>query len=69
MTIWNIFTLLGGLTIFLFGMMEMNKHLTAIAGAKMKSIMLTLTKKRTRGYFTGLLITMVNLFMWLLLII
>ncbi len=44
MSIWNIFTLFGGLTIFLFGMMEMNKHLTAIAGTKMKGIMLALTR-------------------------
>ncbi|RDG29070.1 hypothetical protein DV872_23590 [Oceanispirochaeta sp. M1] len=28
MSIWNIFSLFGGLAIFLFGMMEMNKHLT-----------------------------------------
>lgn len=60
MSIWNIFTLFGGLTIFLFGMMEMNKHLTAIAGSKMKGIMLALTKGRIRGYFTGLGITIVN---------
>jgi len=60
MSIWNIFTLMGGLTIFLFGMMEMNKHLTAIAGAKMKGIMLALTKGRVRGYLTGLGITIVN---------
>ncbi len=60
MTIWNIFTLIGGLTVFLYGMMEMNKHLTAIAGARMKGIMLALTKKRFRGYLTGLGLTMVN---------
>jgi phosphate:Na+ symporter len=60
MSIWDIFTLFGGLTIFLFGMMEMNKHLTLIAGAKMKNIMLALTKGRIRGYLTGLGITAVN---------
>ena len=60
MTVWNIFSLFGGLSIFLFGMMEMNKHLTAIAGSKMKSIMLTLTKGPVRGYFTGLGITIAN---------
>ncbi len=60
MTMWNVFTLLGGLAIFLFGMMEMNKHLTSIASGKMKSIMLTLTKGRVRGYLTGLGITIVN---------
>jgi phosphate:Na+ symporter len=60
MSIWNLFSLVGGLAIFLFGMMEMNKHLTSIAGSKMKAIMLTLTKGKTRGYITGLGITIVN---------
>lgn len=60
MNIWNLFTLVGGLAIFLFGMMEMNKHLTSIAGSRMKSIMLTLTKGKARGYLTGLGITIVN---------
>jgi phosphate:Na+ symporter len=60
MTVWDIFILFGGLTIFLFGMMEMNKHLTSIASGKMKSIMTTLTRGKVRGYLTGLGITIVN---------
>ena len=60
MSIWNIFTLIGGLAIFLHGMILMNKNLTSIAGEKMKSVMLTLTKGKVRGYLTGLGITMVN---------
>ena len=60
MTIWDIFFLVGGLALFLFGMMEMNKHLTSIASGKMKSIMMALTKSRTKGYLTGLGITIVN---------
>jgi phosphate:Na+ symporter len=60
MSIWNLFSLVGGLAIFLYGMMEMNKHLTAIAGSRMKSIMMTLTKGPVRGYLTGLGITIVN---------
>jgi len=60
MSIWNIFTLLGGLAIFLYGMTEMNKHLTAIAGSKMKTIMMTLTDGPIRGYLTGLGITIIN---------
>jgi phosphate:Na+ symporter len=59
-TIWNLFSLVGGLAIFLFGMTEMNKHLTSIAGSRMKSIMMTLTKGPVRGYLTGLGITIVN---------
>ncbi len=60
MSIWNVFTLIGGLAVFLYGMIIMNKNLTAIAGEKMKSVMLTLTKSRFRGYLTGLGVTMVN---------
>ncbi len=60
MSIWNLFTLIGGLAVFLYGMIVMNKNLTSIAGEKMKSVMLTLTKSRFRGYLTGLGVTMVN---------
>lgn len=60
MSIWNVFSLIGGLAVFLYGMIIMNKNLTAIAGEKMKSLMLTLTKSRFRGYLTGLGVTMVN---------
>jgi len=60
LSIWNLFSLTGGLAVFLYGMMEMNKHLTSIAGSRMKSIMLTLTKGKVRGYLTGLGITIVN---------
>ena len=60
MSIWNLFSLVGGLAIFLFGMMEMNKHLTSIAGSRMKTIMMTLTKGPFRGYLTGLGITIIN---------
>jgi phosphate:Na+ symporter len=59
-SIWNVFSLAGGLAVFLFGMMEMNKYLTSIAGSRMKSIMLTLTKGPVRGYLTGLGVTIVN---------
>ncbi len=60
MSMWNVFSLIGGLAIFLFGMMEMNKNLTMIAGSKMKSIMARLTDGPVRGYLTGLGITIVN---------
>lgn len=60
MSIWNLFSLVGGLSLFLYGMLEMNKNLTKIAGNKMKAIMLTLTKGPARGYLTGLGITIVN---------
>jgi len=60
MSLFNLFSLIGGLSIFLFGMIEMNRHLTSVASGKMKSIMQTLTKGRARGYLTGLGITIVN---------
>ncbi|MCL2293637.1 MAG: Na/Pi cotransporter family protein [Spirochaetes bacterium] len=60
MSLWDLFTLIGGLAVFLYGMILMNRNLTAIAGEKMKSVMLTLTKSRPRGFFSGLGITMVN---------
>ncbi|MDC7222023.1 MAG: Na/Pi cotransporter family protein [Spirochaetales bacterium] len=60
MTFWNVLSLLGGLALFLYAIMEMNKHLTAVAGRRMKTIMTKLTDGPFRGYFTGLGITMVN---------
>jgi len=52
--------MIGGLAIFIYGIILMNKNLTAIAGEKMKSVMLSLTKSRPRGYLTGLGITIIN---------
>ena len=60
MSIWNVFSLIGGLALFLYGMIMMNRNLTAIGGDKMKSLMLTLTKSRPRGFLSGLGITMIN---------
>ena len=60
MTIWNYFGLIGGLAVFLYGMLLMNKNLTAIAGNKLSKIMLTLTRGKARGYLTGLGVTIIN---------
>ena len=60
MDIWSVFKLIGGLALFLYGMIMMNRNLTAIGGEKMKSVMLTLTKSRPRGFLSGLGITMIN---------
>jgi len=59
-SIFNFFNLAGGLALFLFGMLRMNNNLTALAGDKLRSIMLLLTKNKFRGYLTGLGITIVN---------
>lgn len=60
MSIYNAFDLLGGLGIFLFGMVMMNNSLTALAGNRLKSLLIELTKTKTRGYLTGLGVTIVN---------
>jgi phosphate:Na+ symporter len=60
MSIWNYILLVGGLAIFLYGMLMMNNSLTAIAGEKLRSVMLTLTRGKVRGYLTGLGVTIVN---------
>ena len=60
MTVWNYFTLVGGLAVFLYGMLLMNKYLTAIAGDRLSKIMLNLTRGRVRGYLTGLGVTLIN---------
>ena len=60
MSIWDLLGLIGGLAIFLYGMLMMNNSLTAIAGEKLRSVMLTLTKGKVRGYLTGLGVTIIN---------
>ncbi len=45
--------LLGGLAIFLFGLQLMTAGLTAIAGARMQSLLGTLTANRFRGVLAG----------------
>ena len=60
MTVWNYFELVGGLAVFLYGMLQMNKNLTAIAGNQLSKVMLNLTKGKVRGYLTGLGVTIIN---------
>ena len=60
MTVWNYFSLLGGLAVFLFAMVEMNRNLTAMAGRGMKTFLMKLTKGPFRGYLSGLGITLLN---------
>lgn len=60
MSVWNILNLVGGLAIFLYGMLLMNNSLTAMAGEKLRGIMLILTRGKVRGYLTGLGVTLLN---------
>ena len=60
MTAYHLLDLIGGLAIFLFGMTMMNNNLTALAGAKLRNIMIVLTKNKFRGYLTGFGVTVLN---------
>ncbi len=58
---WLMMTveLLGGLAIFLYGMLQMEEGLRAVAGERMKNILATLTVNRFMGVGTGALVTAV----------
>lgn len=57
MELSNIFSLFGGLALFLYGMSMMSDGLELAAGNKMKSILEKLTKNRFLGVAVGALIT------------
>ncbi|MBQ3575617.1 MAG: Na/Pi cotransporter family protein [Clostridia bacterium] len=59
MGIENIFALLGGLGLFLYGMQMMSNGLEAAAGNRMKKILEKLTSNRFLGVIVGAVITMV----------
>ncbi|MCP4701091.1 MAG: Na/Pi cotransporter family protein [Gammaproteobacteria bacterium] len=54
---WMIVKLLGGLSIFLFGMEQMADALKAVAGERMKIILAKLTTNRFMGALTGAFVT------------
>lgn len=53
----DFLTLIGALSLFLYGMKIMSEGLQNAAGNKMRSILTSMTKNRFMGVFTGLLIT------------
>ena len=57
MSIFNVFTLLGGLAFFLYGMNMMGDALERKAGTKLKSILAQLTSNTFKGFLLGLVIT------------
>lgn len=59
MTVFNIFTLLGGLAFFLFGMSTMSNGLERVAGGKLESILKKMTDKPIKGLILGAGITAV----------
>ena len=59
MTIFNVFSLLGGLAFFLYGMNVMGETLEKMAGSKLKTILASLTSNTFKGFMLGLLVTAV----------
>ena len=57
MSIFNVFTLFGGLAMFLFGMDIMGKALEKQAGNKLQSILAKMTDNPIKGFFLGLAVT------------
>lgn len=57
MTIYDIFFLLGGLGLFLYGMSLMSDGLSLIAGSQLKKILQRLTSNKWLGAFFGFIIT------------
>ncbi len=54
-----VFSLLGGLGLFLYGMRMMSDSLTNVAGAKMRSILEKMTKNTLIGVIVGAAFTAV----------
>ena len=59
MSIMNLFSLLGGLSLFLFGMKIMGEGLEKAAGNKLKSLLEIVTHNRVLAVLAGLVITAV----------
>ncbi len=59
MSIFNVFTLLGGLAFFLYGMNIMGDALERRAGSQLKSILANLTSNTFKGFLLGLVVTAV----------
>ena len=59
MTIFNFLTMLGSLSLFLFGMSVMGTALEKRAGGSLKAILAKLTSGRFSGLLTGLAVTAV----------
>ena len=57
MSLFDIFSLLGGLAIFLFGMQVMGDGLEKRGGGKLKSILESMTSNKYKGVLLGLVVT------------
>ena len=59
MSIFNVFTLMGGIAMFLYGMDLMGKALEQTAGSKLQGILSKMTASPVRGLLLGMVITAV----------
>ena len=59
MDLFDILTMVGGLSLFLFGMNIMGESLERAAGNSLRSLLGTLTTSRMLGFLTGLAVTAV----------
>ncbi len=59
MGISNFIYLLGGLGLFLFGMKYMSDGINQVAGNKMKNLLEKLTSNRFKGFFLGVIVTVI----------
>ena len=57
MDIFDVLTLFGGLSLFLFGMNIMGQALERKAGNKLKDLLAKMTNNKFKGFLTGLIIT------------
>ena len=57
MTIFDIFSLLGGLAFFLYGMQLLGESLEQRAGSRLKPILESLTSSKLKGIFVGAVVT------------
>ncbi|MEM7297249.1 MAG: Na/Pi cotransporter family protein [Bacteroidota bacterium] len=55
--LFEILSLLGDLGFFIYGMMVLREGIQKVAGAKMRSILSTMTSNRFKGVFTGFTLT------------
>ena len=57
MDIFGVFSLVGGLALFLFGMDAMGKGLEKLSGGRLEKLLEKLTSTRLKGVALGLLVT------------
>ena len=57
MSIFNVFTLMGGIAMFLYGMDLMGKSLEQTAGGKLQGILSTMTSNPVKGLLLGMVVT------------